>query len=380
MSQSASQRPTWAEVSLPALVHNFNLLRRHLEPVAQLMAVVKANAYGHGAVECAKALAAAGANWFGVALVEEGKELRHGGIDGPVFCLGGFAPGQADEVVQFGLTPAIFRLDTAEELNSRAHEAGRVVDIHLKIDTGMGRLGISKEEVADFVRALGRLSHLRIDGVLTHFANADSHESASTVAQISRYDEAIGILKELGIDPKWKHLANSAAIHAYPSAWGNLARAGASLFGLSRDVFARSAEPFALQPVLSLHSTIVYLKTVPAGTALGYGGTFTTNRLSQIATLSIGYADGLRRGHSNNGSVIVRGNLAPIVGRISMDLTLIDVTDVAGVALGDEAILIGGGAGIQIKAEDLAEQTGTISYEVVCALSARIPRVFRRTR
>ncbi len=361
---------------MPALKHNYLTIKSHLSAGAQLMAVVKANAYGHGAVECARALESIGADWFGVALVEEGIELRQAGIAQPIFCLGGFWRGQAEDVIARDLTVAVYRLDQAEELNERACALGRTVNFHLKIDTGMGRLGIQLDEVAEFARSLQQFDHIKLDGVMTHFADADSVEPAYTEQQIARYDEAVGILRQLGFDPSWRHLANSAGIHAYPQSHGNLARVGAAMYGLSRDVLSPRLAPFDLRPVMSLHSRIVMLKTLPAGTSLGYGRAFTTARESLIATLPLGYADGLRRAHSNNGSVLVRGCFAPIVGRVSMDLTIIDVTDVPNVELGDEVILIGEQNGLKISAEDLAERIGTISYEIVTGVSARVPRVF----
>ncbi|MBO0724256.1 MAG: alanine racemase [Blastocatellia bacterium] len=372
-------RPTWAEISLPALKHNYLTIRNHLGATAQLMAVVKANAYGHGAMECARALEEINADWFGVALVEEGIELRRAGIARPIFLLGGFWRGQAGDVIERGLTPVVYRLDQAEELNARADALGRIVNFHLKVDTGMGRLGIRLDELAEFARALGRFDGVKLDGVMTHFAAADNATTDYTERQIARYEEAVKILRDLGFDLSWRHMANSAGIHAYPQSHGNLARVGAAMYGLKRDVLAPGIEPFDTRPVMSLHSRIVMLKTVPSGTPLGYGLTFTTARASRIATLPIGYADGLRRLHSNNGRVLIRGHFVPIVGRVSMDLTIVDVTGVPGVELGDEAILIGEGNGLKISAEDLAEQIGTISYEIVTGISARVPRVYVNT-
>lgn len=378
-----NQRPTWAEISLAALTENYLTLKSHLASSGQssqkhLMAVVKANAYGHGAVECARALAGVGADWFGVALVEEGVELRRAGIAQPVFCLGGFWRTQGELIVEHDLTPALFRMDLAEELNARAKEAGRTINVHLKVDTGMGRLGLQLGEVAEFARALRRFENLRLDGVLTHFADADGLTPDYTDAQIQRFEEAVLILRELGFAPSWFHLANSAGLHAYPEAHGNLARSGAAMYGLTRDVLSPRKAALPLKPVMSLHSRVVLLKTVPAGTSLGYGCTFTTGRESKIATLPIGYADGYRRALSNSGEVIVRGKFAPVVGRVSMDLTLVDVTDVPGIQLGDEVILLGEQDKLKISAEDLAEQIGTISYEIVTGISARVPRVIRQ--
>lgn len=343
---------------------------------AQLMAVVKADAYGHGAVRCARVLEDVGADWFGVALVEEGIELRRAGITRPVFCLGGFWRTQGELILAHELTPALFRMDLAEELNARAAEAGRTINFHLKVDTGMGRLGVPFAEVAEFAGALRRFDYLKLDGVMTHFADADGMEPDYTELQIRRFEETVSALRELGFAPTWRHAANSAGLHAFPGAYGNLARAGAAMYGLTRDVLSpRLAAPL-LRPVMAWKSRIVMLKTVPAETPLGYGCSFTTERESRIATLPVGYADGFRRALSNQGRVIIRGRFAPVIGRVSMDLTIIDVTDVPAVELGDEAVLLGEQGGLKISAEDLAEQIGTISYEVVTGISARVPRIF----
>ena len=339
------------------------------------MAVVKANAYGHGAVVCAQALEReAQADWFGVALIEEGMELRAAGITHPILCLGGFWHGQATAIVAHDLTPVIFRLDQAEELNAQAQQAKRIVNFHLKVDTGMGRLGVPFADLPAFVQTLKQFTNLKLDGLMTHFAEAESLDQEFTDTQINCFDEALAILHAAGFAPMWKHLSNSAGIHSHPNAWGNLARAGAAMYGFTRDVIAAVPEAFAVRPVMSLHSRLVYLKTVPAGTTLGYGRTFTTTRTSRIATIPIGYADGVHRAHSNNGHVIVRGNFVPIVGRVSMDLTMLDVTGIAEVALGDEVILLGVQGGLQLTAEELAAQIGTISYEIACSISARVPR------
>lgn len=369
------KRPTWAEISLPALAHNFQTLKALLADGTQLMAVVKANAYGHGAVACAKALEAAGADWFGVALVEEGVELRESGISKPIFCLGGGWRTQGELILKHELTPALFRLDLAEELDALAKANQRVIKFHLKVDTGMGRLGIPWTDVEAFAQQLQRFSQLRLDGVLTHFAAADAATSDYTDLQIARYQASVATLRALGFTPTWFHQANSAGLHAYSQAQGNLARAGAAMYGLVSDVLSPRLTRPELQPVMSLRSRIVMLKTVPAGTSLGYGCTFTTSRESRIATLPIGYADGLRRAHSNQGRIIIRGKFAPIVGRVSMDLTIVDVTDVPGVELGDIVTLLGAQDGLCLRAEELAAQIGTISYEIVTGISARVPRV-----
>jgi alanine racemase len=375
ISNLQSARPTWAEISLSSLIHNYQTIKRSLHDQAQLMAVVKANAYGHGAVECARALEPS-ADWFGVALIEEAIELRQAGITRPILCLGGFWHGQAESVAAHNLTPVLFRIDAADELNAQARQASRIMNYHLKVDTGMGRLGVPLAELPEFVRALQPFTNLKLDGLMTHFAEAEARDQTFTDLQIERFHEALCIVRGAGFAPTWQHLANSAGIHAHSQSWGNLARAGAAMYGFTRDVIAPVPEAFAVKPVMSLHSRIVHLKTVLAGTPLGYGRTFTTTRESRIATIPIGYADGFQRAHSNNGRVIVRGHFAPVVGRISMDLTILDVTDIAAVALGDEVVLLGKQDGLEISAEDLAEQIGTISYEIACNVSARVPRMY----
>lgn len=373
---SPSQRPTWAEISLSALRENYRNIKAHLSGDARLMAVVKADAYGHGAEACARALEAIGADGFGVALVEEGVALRRASIGRPILCLGGFWQGQAEEALANDLTPALFRLDQAEELQARARAMGRAARVHLKIDTGMGRLGVPVPELAAFARELKRFDRLHLEGLMTHFADADGEETAYTERQIALFNEGLSILRGAGFDPRELHLGASAGLHAYPESHGNLARAGASLYGLTRDVLSRRLAPLDVRPVMSLHSRIVMVKTVPAGATLGYGRTFTTTRESRIATLPIGYADGWRRALSNQGRALLRGRFAPIVGRVSMDLTLLDVTGIEDAALGDQVTLVGEQAGLRISAEEVAEQIGTISYEVVTGISARVPRIF----
>ena len=377
-SPTTAHRPTWAEISLPNLIHNYRTVKNYLRDQAQLMAVVKANAYGHGAVECARVLEhEAHADWFGVALIEEGIELREAGIAKPILCLGGLWHGQAEAVIAYDLTSVIHRLDQAEELNAEAKKVSRVINCHVKVDTGLGRLGVPFSEFPEFLQALKQCTNLNIDGLLTHFAEADEADSTYTDTQIQKFEEALKIMIGFGFNPTYRHLSNSAGIHSHPNAWGNLARAGATLYGFTRDVIAPQPEAFKVKPVMSLHSRIIHLKTVSAGTPLGYGRTYLTSRESRIATLPIGYADGLRRTHSNQGRVILRGKFAPIVGRISMDLTIVDVTDVPDVVLEDEVILLGEQNGLSITAEDLAEQIDTISYEIACGISHRVLRFYQ---
>ena len=341
------------------------------------MPAVKADAYGHGAIECARALETAGAEWFGVALPEEGITLRNAGIGTPILCLGGFWEGQEESIIAYRLTPVVFRLDILDRLNHAARTSALIVDYHLKVDTGMGRLGVPYADLGGFLDGAARFGSVRMDGVMTHLASADLHDKNEfTGRQMSLFETAVELVRSRGHKPTWIHEANSAGAHAYPRSRGNLVRLGGVLYGLWRDVTDGSIEPLDWRPVLSLRTQIMLLKTVPTDTPLGYGGTFVTSRESRIATLAIGYEDGLSRALSNQGNVIVREQLAPIVGRVSMDLTLVDVTDVEGASIGDEAVIIGHQGSTQITAEEVAGQIGTLSYEVICGISDRVPRVY----
>jgi alanine racemase len=371
-----SQRQTWASISRSALRHNFRAVKRHVGEAIEVMAIVKADAYGHGAIECAREFEAAGATWFGVALVEEGIALRQAGINHPILCLTGVTAHQAEAVLAHDLSVVVYDLESVEALDAAERATGGIATIHIKVDTGLGRLGVLPAHLAEFGKAVSRFNNVRVEGLLTHFAEANVSSSEFTSAQIATFHEARKILEEAGVSPPFMHLANSAAIHAHPQAWGNLVRAGGLLYGLVKDVLASTPDPLDVRPVMSLHSRVAYLKTVPAGESLGYGRTFTTSRESRIATIPVGYADGLRRALSNNGRALLRGVSAPIVGRVSMDLTLIDVTDIPEAAAGDHVTLIGPSGDQRIRAEDVAEAAGTISYEVVCGIGRRVPREY----
>lgn len=375
-----ARRPTWAEIDLNHLAANFKRVKQRVGPVARVMAVVKANAYGHGAVACARRLVSEGADWFGVALPEEAIELRSAGITQPVLCLGGFWPGQAAACIQHQLTPVVYRLDMFEALNQAALNAGVVADVHVKVDTGMGRLGIRFDGLSEFVAALERFRNVRIDGIMSHLAAADDASCQPlTRDQIQRFEDAVVVFRDHGYRPTHLHLANSAGVYGHRDAWGNMVRPGGVLYGLWRDVLPLTTTKPELLPVMSLHTRISLLKWVPPGETIGYGCTFEASRRSLIATLPVGYHDGYMRGLSNRAHVIVRGMYAPVVGRISMDLTLIDVTNVSGVEVDDQVTLLGWdrqNAELKIVAEDLARIVGTLSYEVTCGISERVPRVY----
>ncbi len=375
--QLAGRRPTWAEIDLDALAANYRLIRDRVAPGVKVLAAVKANAYGHGASECARRLESEGVDWFGVALPEEGIELRQAGITKPVLCLGGIWNGQERACLQFKLTPVVYRGDIVQSLDRAANEMGLIADAHVKIDTGMGRLGVRPDSVSEFCEGLGEFKNVRIDGLMTHLAAADddAHEQF-TKAQLDRFQAAVTLFRDRGFTPTFIHAANSAAAFGFKQSWGNMIRPGGTLYGFSRDVLPPHVDPPPLRPVMSLHSRIVLLKKVPKGEKLGYGCTFETQRDSMIATIPIGYDDGYSRALSNRGRVIVRGKFVPVVGRVSMDLTLIDVTDVPEASLNDHVTLIGRDGDLSITAEDIAETIGTISYEVTCGISGRVPRKY----
>ena len=376
----SGQRPTWAEIDLDALAANFHVIKRHVGPGINVMAIVKANAYGHGAVACAGRLASEGADWFGVALPEEGIELRESGINQPILCLGGFWEGQAAACVKYRLTPVVYRRDMMADLDRAARDAGVVANAHLKVDTGMGRLGFRFDELDDTLATLKRFVNLRVDGLMTHFAAADDPNcEALTEDQIARFASAAGAFRQAGHQPTFLHSANSAAIYSHRDAWGNMIRPGGVLYGLWRDVLPAKVDAAELKPVMALHSRISLLKWVPAGETIGYGCTFEASRKTLVATIPIGYDDGYPRAMSNRAHVVVRGVCASVIGRISMDLTLVDVTGVPEVALGDEVLLMGidESSGLSVTAEALAKISGTLSYEITCGIGKRVPRVLR---
>lgn len=342
--------------------------------------MVKADAYGHGAVICAKRLELEGAEWFGVATPEEGIELREAGIRAPILSVGGFWRDQAAVCIQQRITPVVYRLDMIEALDEAARNAAVTIDVHVKVDTGMGRLGARFDQLNEFLPGLNRFKNIRVDGVLTHFAAADDASCQPlTHDQIRRFHNAVGVFRTHGYTPTYLHLANSAGIYGQREGWGNMVRPGGALYGLWRDVLSLAVRDPQLLSVMSLHSRISLLKWVPAGETIGYGCTFEASRKSLIATVPIGYHDGYMRGLSNRAHVIVRHAYASVVGRVSMDLTLLDVTDIPDVAVDDEVTLLGSdeqNSKLSVNAEELARIAGTLSYEVTCGVSGRVPRIY----
>jgi alanine racemase len=376
MSETTFERPTWTEIDLNNLAFNFNSVKNFIRENIAYMAVVKADAYGHGAARCAKKLEEAGIDWFGVALPEEGLELRENGVKTPILCLGSFWSGQENLLLANDLTPVIYNLDIAEKYNKAAKEKGVTANIHVKIDTGMGRIGVRFDEASEFAERLKAFHNLHVEGIMTHFASADNLADNFTDLQIRRFRDAVGIFEEKGFDPKFRDLANSPGAIAHESSRGNMVRLGGVLYGLGDDVLPHEIDLPELKPVMSLHTRISHLKKVPAGETLGYGRIFTTENESVIATIPIGYQDGYSRLLSNCGRAIVRETESPVVGRISMDWTILDVTNVPGVKLSDEVILIGNSGDLAVTAEELAQKTGTISYEITCGINRRVTRKY----
>lgn len=370
-------RPTYAEINLDALEHNFAQVKNSLAPGKSILAVVKANAYGHGAVTIAKALEERGVDFFGVATCEEGIELRKSSISRPIIVLGGVFEEQVSCVREYDLIPVVYNLESAQALARRAGSGSRRIKVHVKIDTGMGRLGIVPSQVKPFFENLLRLNGFDIHGILTHLAdnNQDSHAGREfTRRQIDLFQQVLHELSRMDIRPPYTHLANSAAIMTREEHACNLVRPGIMLYGI--DPAKGSSHALGLTPVMKLTTRIISLKQVPRGTTISYGRTFTCMRESLIAVLPIGYADGFSRSLSNTGEVLIRGRRAPLVGVVCMDMVMIDVTDIPGVSLYDEVVLMGSQGGETISAQDIADKMHTISYEVLCAISPRVPRIY----
>ena len=377
MKYPNTARPTWAEINIENLAFNLNSARDFIGRGIRVMGVVKADAYGHGAVECARRLEAEGIDWLAVALPEEGVELRHAGIKTPILCLGSFWSGQEDLLIENYLTPVVYRIEDAARLNDAAQKRGVKKNVHIKIDTGMGRVGVRYDAVAEFVKSLTKFPALHVDGLMTHFASADDlKETDFTNLQIERFEKAVEIFHKLGFNPTYIDLANSPGAIAHPNSRGTMVRLGGILYGLGDDILPEGIAKPEFRPVMSLRTQIANIKTVPKGETLGYGRTFTTQRDSVIAAIPIGYADGYSRRLSGRGRAVINGRYVPTAGRISMDWTLLDVTDAGDADVGDEVTLIGESGGVEIRASELAALTETISYEITCSIGRRIPRLF----
>ena len=376
MRQPEQQRPTWAEIDLNALAQNLHSVRNFIGEGIKVMAVVKANAYGHCAVECSQRLETEAVDWLGVAITEEAVEIREADVKTPILCFGSFWPGQEQLLFEHEITPAIFDLERAAVLDAKARELGVTKDVHVKIDTGMGRVGIPYRDAAEWADEFRRFENLHVEGLMTHFAAADDLADEFTSLQMRRFADAVSAFHEKGFRPTILDMANSPGAVAHSDSRATMVRAGGILYGLGDDVLPKGIERPELTPVMSVHSRIAYIKKIPAGESIGYGRTFTTKRESLIGTVPIGYHDGFRRALSNSGKVIVKGKHVPVVGRVSMDWITIDLTGLTNVNFGDEVVLLGSEGESRITAEEVGALTGTISYEVTCGIDQRVRRIY----
>lgn len=368
-------RPVWAEVDLRAIAHNTQQLKKLLAPRTELMAIVKANAYGHGAVPVASTALANGASWLGVATLEEALELRQNGITAPILILGYLSPEDARAVVEADISQTIFALEQARALSQAAQTLGRQARLHLKIDTGMGRLGFLPQETIAAARAIAELPGVTLEGIFTHFANADARDKTYTWQQLQIFNRVLVDLEREGIRIPWKHAANSGALIDLPATHFNLVRAGISLYGHypSEEV---DKGKLSLLPAMAFKTRVILVKEVPAGSYISYGCTFCTDRPTKVATLPVGYADGYSRLLSNRAEVLVRGRRAPVIGRVCMDYCMIDVTAIPEVEVGDEVVLFGRQGEACLPVEEVAGWLGTINYEVLCMISHRVRRLY----
>src|SRR5271169_1055545 len=396
-----ASRPIWADVSLGTLADNFRLIRKFVNPPEEkrktprkILCIVKGNGYGHGGPQVAKALEKAGSDWLGVTCTEEGIAVREAGVRKPVLVLTSFWPGEESRLIEHDLTAVIHRCEQLKQLDRVAarflakkgsKKSRKRVSFHLKMDTGMNRLGIAPGDVDCFARQLAKCKHLELGGVFTHFASSEvltnTRVGEQTRHQEERFYAALDRLRALGTDPGIVHLANSAAIATRPETWADMVRPGAILYGYHPGYDPVEQRPeiearLPLKSVMSLRTRIINIRNIPEGAGVGYNETFIARRPTRIAVLAAGYGDGIHRSLGNRGSVLVRGTLAPMVGIISMDVTMIDVTDVPGAELGDVVTIYGSDGEHVRPANVIARSIGTVTSDLLCAVSQRVPRLY----
>lgn len=390
-------RPTWAEVSLTALRQNFRTVQKHVGANVTVCAVVKADAYGHGAVECSRALEAEGASWLGVTSLDEAIPLRDAGIQANILLMTGFWRGEESEIIRLRLSPTIWETGHIESLEAAAEALGVARQpVHLKVDTGMGRLGVTVDRLPTVLNALKAAKHLCVEGLSTHLASSEIMDAPSVAEQMSNFEAAQRMVCQAGFQPALVHMANTNAVISRRETWAekasdrndsrsglqprSMVRPGVALYGYylpflraGREVSGRTLR-LPVKPILTWKTRILSLRDFEPGHALGYGGTYVTKAPAHVAVLPVGYADGYNRQLSNRGRVIVREHYAPIVGSISMDLTLVDVTGIPGVDVGDEVILLGTCDGMSVDALEHARLANSSPYEILCNISKRVPR------
>ena len=371
-----SSRPTVAVIDCDAFVNNLREIRKRIGPERKVMAVVKANAYGHGAVQLARCAIGTEADWLAVATIEEANELKDSGIDAPILILGAILPQEAKEVVKRGFRAVVPSHEVAQALEKASRTLGTKAKVHIMLDTGMGRIGFWHEGFVEDFQRIQSLGNLQIEGVLSHFRQSDVEDKEFAEWQLTRFREITNQIQKRGHVFQMRHIANSGAILDYPDSFFDMVRAGIILYGLYPS--AGASRNLSLGPVMTLKTKVVFLKTAPPGRSISYGRTYTTNRVTRVATLPLGYADGIPRYLSNTGFMMMKGIRVPIIGRVTMDQTMIDVTEVSDVALGDDVLVFGRMGEDSLSVEEVARWAGTIPYEVVCWVSRRVPRDYVR--
>lgn len=370
-------RPVWAEIDLDKLAHNMREIRR-VSKSKDIIAVIKADGYGHGALDIAPTLLENGATRIAVAVLSEAIELRRGGIEQSIMILGFTPPSLIDMLIRYDIEQTVYSYELAKEISLMAQRKNKIARIHIALDTGMGRIGfLPNDESVDEVYKISKLPNIIIEGLFSHFSSADEENKEYTTYQFNNYNKFYEKLVQKGVKINVRHVANSAAIIDFPESHLEAVRPGIILYGYypSNEV---DKSNIALKPVMSLKTNVVHIKTLPAGEYISYGRKFKTNRESVIATLPVGYADGYTRLLYNKAKVIINGSFAPVIGRICMDQCMVDVTDIGNVNVGDEVTLMGEQGDLKFTADNIAELIGTINYEVTCMISKRVPRVYMK--
>ncbi|MEG2380240.1 MAG: alanine racemase [Oscillospiraceae bacterium] len=376
------EKRAWAEISLDAIEHNMCEIRRHVGDEVKILGIVKADAYGHGYLEVSKTILDSGADYLAVACIDEAVQLRLCGINAPILILGATVDDDAFEIVNRNIIPTCFSYDRAKCISDVAKQCGKTAKIHIKIDTGMSRVGfrytenkkINDNTLTEIIR-ISKLPNLQIDGIFTHFSVADDDDDDYTMLQFRRFSEVCEKLKLCGIDIPLRHCCNSAALMRFPNMHMDMVRPGIIQYGLMPSEFV-DKDILDLRPAMQLKACITHIKTLESGVSISYGRRFKTKKISQIATIPIGYADGFSRILSGKAEVIINNQKCKIVGNICMDQCMIDVTSVNNVSIGDDVILFGSCDNIEIPVESIAEKMGTINYEILCVIGKRIPRIY----
>lgn len=375
----AHHRATRAEIDLKAFRHNFQNLRCHLSPRVRIMAVIKADAYGHGALPCARVAVECGADYLGAGVIDEGIELRKSGLDVPILILSSIFPDEAEDLVRHDLATIVCSLPLAQTLSKIAEKQNKTASLHIKVDTGMNRLGVLPENLPELLNQIRKLPNLEIEGISTHFSSADDEVLSITQAQLKKFQSTLACLKQ--DDRPLIHCSNTSALFKFPKSHFDMVRPGLILYGALpspslQAILSQKENLSQFQPVMQWKSQVILVKSITKGQPISYSGSFTTQRDSLIATLPIGYADGLHRNLSNKMDVLIRGKRAPQIGNICMDMTLIDVTEIQDVQTGDDVVLFGKQEGQTITVDEMATKGGTISYEILCNVGKRVPRIY----